>query len=95
MSTRLQIIVSDEEAERWRRYAQDEGVDLSEWIRRAVREIERTRRSRRIVDEQLVAVERAFADPVRLDLPPLEEYLASEGDRSRDFDAVPGIERLA
>jgi hypothetical protein len=85
MSTRLQIIVSDEEADRWRRNAKDEGVNLSEWIRRAVRDIERTGRSRRSVDERLAAVERAFAHPVRLDLPPLEEYLASEGDRFGDL----------
>ena len=37
MSTRLQIIVSEEEIEELRKCADREGVTLSEWARRALR----------------------------------------------------------
>jgi len=36
MSKRLQIIVTDEEAEQLRRCAEREGMTLSEWARRAL-----------------------------------------------------------
>jgi hypothetical protein len=41
MSTRLQIIVQDEEARELRRCAKREGLSLSDWVRRALRRARR------------------------------------------------------
>lgn len=42
MSTRLQVVVDDAELKRFRRAARRHGVNLSEWVRRALREAERS-----------------------------------------------------
>jgi hypothetical protein len=42
MSKRLQIIVSDDEAEELRQMALQEGLTLSEWARRALRRAQQT-----------------------------------------------------
>lgn len=41
MSTRLQIVVQEEEARRYRRCAEREGLSMSEWARRALQRAER------------------------------------------------------
>jgi len=38
MSTRLQVVISDEETASFRAAAAREGVTVSEWVRRALRE---------------------------------------------------------
>ncbi|MBX7159673.1 MAG: ribbon-helix-helix protein, CopG family [Acidimicrobiia bacterium] len=42
MSKRLQVVVDDAELRRFQRAARRQGVNLSEWVRRALREAERS-----------------------------------------------------
>jgi hypothetical protein len=46
--TRVQVLVPEDERERFRRQAQQEGVSLSAWLRRAGQERLRSREGRRI-----------------------------------------------
>ena len=52
MSTRLQVILSDEEAAELRKVAEAEGVTVSEWVRRSLRasrrQVSTTRREARL-----------------------------------------------
>jgi hypothetical protein len=41
MSKRLQVVVGDTDFERYRRIAQAEGVNISEWVRQALRAAQR------------------------------------------------------
>ena len=58
MSTRLQVVLPDDELERFRAAATAEGLNLSDWVRRALRDVE-SRRSQ--IDPQLkiAAIRRA------------------------------------
>lgn len=60
MSTRLQIVVSEEEARRLRRSAERAGLTLSEWARRALRRAERTGAASG-PERKLQALDRALA----------------------------------
>lgn len=55
MSTRLQVILSDEEAAALRDTAAREGVTVSEWVRRSLRDAD-LRRSRGRTSQRLAAI---------------------------------------
>lgn len=59
MSKRLQIVVEDEEHERFRKAAAREGLSLSEWVRRA---LERARQTQKgpAPSRKLSALDRAL-----------------------------------
>jgi hypothetical protein len=60
MSTRLQVILSDAELASLKEVAAREGVTVSEWVRRSLREASRRQTTGR-VDDRLTAV-RVAAD---------------------------------
>jgi hypothetical protein len=55
MSTRLQVLLSDEEATSLREIADREGVTVSEWVRRSLREAARRQTSGK-AEEKLAAI---------------------------------------
>jgi ribbon-helix-helix CopG family protein len=55
MSTRLQVILSDEDAASLKEMAAREGVTVSEWVRRSLREASRRQTSGR-AEERLSAI---------------------------------------
>lgn len=59
MSTRLQIIVQEEEVRELRRCARREGLSLSEWVRRALRKA-RNEQTGPTVQQKLAALDRAL-----------------------------------
>ena len=59
MSKRLQVLVSEEEAEEFRRSAAREGATLSDWARRAMRHFQQ-RHAHRSEEQKLAALERAL-----------------------------------
>ena len=58
MSKRLQIVVEDKEFDEIHRTAEDEGLSMSEWVRRALRDARR-RRSGGHVARKLAAIRAA------------------------------------
>lgn len=60
MSTRLQVVLSDAELASLKELAASEGVTVSEWVRRSLREASRRHTSGK-VDDRLAAV-RVAAD---------------------------------
>jgi|LakMenEpi03Aug12_release.lakeMendotaPanAssembly.Ray.scaffolds.fasta_scaffold284883_3 hypothetical protein len=77
MSTRLHVVLSDDESERYRACAEAAGVNLSTWVRTALRFAEQAR-PRRSPAEKLAALRR-FMDTLpedRAPMPPIDEYLA-------------------
>jgi hypothetical protein len=58
MSKRLQVILTDDEFDELRSVAADDGVTVSDWVRRAVRQARR-RRWRGDVEQRLAAVRAA------------------------------------
>ncbi|MGI9117030.1 MAG: plasmid mobilization protein [Gaiellales bacterium] len=87
MSTRLQIIVDDEEAELLRACARAEGVNLSEWIRRAMA-MARKAQGPRTPEEKLAALRRLSHMPEeeRAPAPPIEDMLREVNAR---YDGLP------
>lgn len=85
MAVTIKIDATDDEIERWGRLADAAGVDLATWVRDAARQVERSPGHARPFNERMATVERAVVHPVRLDLPPLEDYLSFEGDRFGDL----------
>jgi DNA polymerase III delta prime subunit len=59
MSTRLQILVSEDEAKRLRQCARREGLTLSEWVRRALQRAEQ-RQSGPTPEQKARAIDRAL-----------------------------------
>jgi hypothetical protein len=59
MSKRLQIVMSDDEIEAFRRTAKRQGMTLSEWVRQAMRKVQRSQQSPSAPDK-LKAIERAL-----------------------------------
>lgn len=59
MSTRLQIVMTEEEAEGFRRSAARTGLTLSEWARRALRRAQKAQASKG-PEDKLRALERAL-----------------------------------
>jgi hypothetical protein len=60
MSKRLQVVVGDEDLERYRQTAQAQGVNVSEWVRQALRVAERDRSSGD-VEAKLAAIRKAVS----------------------------------
>lgn len=60
MSTRLQVVLSDEDAASLREMAAREGTTVSEWVRRSLREARR-RQTTGQVDKRLAAIRSATA----------------------------------
>jgi hypothetical protein len=60
MSKRLQVVVGDADFERYRRTAQAQGVNISEWVRQALRVAERERSSGD-VEAKLAAIRKAVS----------------------------------
>jgi len=58
MSKRLQVVVADEELERWSRTADAVGLTMSEWARQALRKAERETSSGD-VEAKLAAIRKA------------------------------------
>lgn len=75
MSSRLHVVLSDEEHARFKACAESEGVSFSTWVRTALELAERSR-PRRSPEEKLAALERAagIADDERLPMPPIDRY---------------------
>jgi len=59
MSTRLQVVVDEEEARELRRCAEREGLTLSEWVRRVLRRAA-SRQGAPTAQRRLEALERAL-----------------------------------
>lgn len=87
MSTRLQIIVDDDDAERLRACAQAEGLNLSEWIRRAM-DLAAKAQGPRTPEEKLAALRRLSHMPEaeRAPAPPIDEMLREVNAR---YDGLP------
>ncbi len=60
MSKRLQVVVGDADLERYRRTAQAQGINVSEWVRQALRVAERER-SNGDVEAKLAAIRKAVS----------------------------------
>jgi hypothetical protein len=60
MSKRLQVVVGDADFERYRRTAQAQGINVSEWVRQALRVAERERSSGD-VEAKLAAIRKAVS----------------------------------
>jgi hypothetical protein len=58
MSKRLQVVIGDADFERYRSQAQAQGVNISEWVRQALRVAERERSSGD-VEAKLAAIRNA------------------------------------
>jgi hypothetical protein len=60
MSKRLQVVIGDADFERYRSQAQAQGVNISEWVRQALRVAERERSSGD-VEAKLAAIRNAVS----------------------------------
>jgi hypothetical protein len=60
MSKRLQVVIGDADFERYRSTAQAQGVNISEWVRQALRVAERERSSGD-VEAKLAAIRKAVS----------------------------------
>ena len=89
MSIRLQVIVSESEAARARSCAEAEGVNLSEWVRRAMALAEKAQ-SPRGIDEKLAALRRLsdIPDAERGPAPAIEQMLQEINSR---YEGTPGL----
>jgi hypothetical protein len=86
MSKRLQVVVRDEERERYARAADAQGLTLSEWARQALRATER-RTSRGDPDTKLAAIRNAAAT-YNFPAPDIETMLAeTEAGRLTEIEA--------
>jgi hypothetical protein len=73
MSTRLQVILDDAELETYRQAADRDGVNLSAWVRRALRDAA-VQVSAKSPEERIAAIRAAAA--YRAPAPPIEQMLA-------------------
>jgi len=89
MSTRLQIIVDDDEVEQSRACARAQGVNLSEWIRQAMA-MARKAQGPRTAEEKLAALRRlsAMPDEERAPAPPIDGMLREINAR---YDGLPTL----
>jgi hypothetical protein len=93
MSKRLQVVVGDADFERYRRTAQAQGVNISEWVRQALRVAERER-STGDVETKLAAIRKAAS--YRFPMPDIDTLLAEiEGSRLAEIEAgMPGADEV-
>jgi hypothetical protein len=89
MSKRLQVVVGDADFERYRSTAQAQGVNISEWVRQALRVAERERSSGD-VEAKLAAIRKAAS--YRFPMPDIDTLLAEmEASRLAEIEAgMPG-----
>jgi hypothetical protein len=73
MSKRLQVVIGDVDFERYRSQAQAQGVNISEWVRQALRVAERERSSGD-VEAKLAAIRKAAS--YRFPAPDIDTMLA-------------------
>ncbi|MGQ0623964.1 MAG: antitoxin [Sporichthyaceae bacterium] len=89
MSKRLQVVVGDEELDRFAAIAEQQGMTLSEWVRQILRAAERSR-STGDVERKLAAIDRAAS----LNLGPPEvdiEQMLEEIDAGRRAGWLPDL----
>ena len=88
MSKRLQVVIGDADLERYRRTAQAQGVNISEWVRQALRVAERERSSGD-VEAKLAAIRKAasYNFPVEPDI----DTLLAEMEASRLAEIEAGM----
>jgi hypothetical protein len=93
MSKRLQVVVGDADFERYRRTAQAQGVNISEWVRQALRVAERERSSGD-VEAKLAAIRKAAG--YRFPVPDIDTLLAEmEAGRLAEIEAgMPGADEV-
>jgi hypothetical protein len=89
MSKRLQVVVGDADFERYRSQAQAQGVNISEWVRQALRVAEREHSSGD-VEAKLAAIRKAAS--YRFPMPDIDTLLAEmEASRLAEIEAgMPG-----
>jgi hypothetical protein len=89
MSKRLQVVIGDADFERYRSTAQAQGVNISEWVRQALRVAERERSSGD-VEAKLAAIRKAAT--YRFPMPDIDTLLAEiEASRLAEIEAgMPG-----
>lgn len=89
MSTRLQVILDDEELARYKACAARDGVNLSTWVRMALTLAERSR-PRKTPEERMAAVKRVMDIPVaeRVPTPTIAEL--RQGFEST-YESAPGL----
>jgi hypothetical protein len=89
MSKRLQVVIGDADFERYRSTAQAQGVNISEWVRQALRVAERERSSGD-VEAKLAAIRKAAS--YRFPMPDIDTLLAEmEASRLAEIEAgMPG-----
>ncbi len=94
MSKRLQVVVGDADFERYRSTAQAQGVNISEWVRQALRVAERERSSGD-VEAKLAVIRKAasYNFPVE---PDIDTLLAEiEASRLAEIEAgMPGADEV-
>lgn len=83
MSKRLQVVVSEEDLERYERSAESAGVSLSEWVRQALRAAEH-QVSVRDIEPKLAAVRKALT--YSYPSPDIEQMLSEIEDGYRSPD---------
>jgi hypothetical protein len=85
MSKRLQVVVGDADFERYRQTAQAQGINISEWVRQALRVAERERSSGD-VEAKLAAIRKAAS--YRFPAPDIDTMLAeTEAGRLAEIEA--------
>jgi hypothetical protein len=94
MSKRLQVVVGDADFERYRRIAQVEGINVSEWVRQALRVAQREA-SDGDVEAKLAAIRKAasYNFPVE---PDIDTLLAEmEASHLAEIEAgMPGADEV-
>jgi hypothetical protein len=94
MSKRLQVVVRDEDLERYARTADAAGVSLSEWVRQALRVAERERSSGD-VEAKLAVIRRAAGHNFPAE-PDIDTLLAEmEAGRLAEIEAGLGDQEPA
>ncbi len=85
MSTRLHVVLSDEESERYRACAEAAGVNLSTWVRMALAMAEQAR-PRKTPAQRMAAIRRAMdiPDDERAPTPTIEELRQGFDDKYRE-----------
>jgi hypothetical protein len=85
MSKRLQVVIGDADFERYRSQAQAQGVNISEWVRQALRVAERERSSGD-VETKLAVIRKAVS--YRFPAPDIDTMLAeTEAGYLADIEA--------
>lgn len=89
MSTRLHVVLSDDEHARFRACAEAEGVSFSTWVRTALAMAERIR-PRKTPEQRMAAIRRAMdiPDDERVPTPTIDELRKGF---ERKYEDAPGL----